>query len=94
MDEQLEVLYFPNGRVGSVASVDDVSTELENDEESMTPDDDIIDDHFDANQDLSEETSEVAYAALTPEDWPHESVDDRDSENYLLFRYIEDLRFE
>lgn len=81
-------------RVGSVASVDDVSTELENDEESMTPDDDVIDDHFDANQDLSERTSEVTYAELTPEDWPHESVDDQDNEDYLLFRYIEDLRFD
>jgi len=62
----------------------------------MTPDDDGV-----VNVDLNERENESGIAAASSaletaaagEHWPQESIDEQDNEDYLLFRYIEDLRF-
>ena len=97
MDIQLEALYFPNGRVASDGMTNDVSRELEIDEEAMTPDDDVVVDFdLDAREDqsgLAAADSLALETAAAGEHWPQESIDEQDDEDYLLFRYIEELRF-
>lgn len=97
MDTQLEALYFPNGRVESDARTNDVSRELEIDEEAMTPDEDVVvHDDLDAREDqsgIAAEASSALETAAAGEHWPQESIDEQDNEDYLLFRYIEELRF-
>jgi hypothetical protein len=95
MDTQLEALYFPNGRVESDARTNDVSRELEIDEEAMTPDEDVVvDDDLDAREDqsgIAAAASSALETAAAGEYWPQESIDEQDNEDYLLFRYIEEL---
>ena len=97
MDAQLESLYFQDGRIASDVTTNDVSAELDIDEEAMTPDDDVVVDlDLDAREDqsgLAAADSSALETAAAGEHWPQESIDEQDNEDYLLFRYIEELRF-
>ena len=89
MDAQLESLYFPNGRVASDVLTNDVSAELEIDEEAMTPDDDVV---VDVDLNAREDESGIASAssaletAAAGEHWPQEVLTSK-IRRYLLFRY-------
>ena len=54
----------------------------------MTPNDHVV-----VDVDLNAAASSALEAAAAGEHWPQESIDEQDNEDYLLFRYIEELRF-